>query len=160
MLLRDRIQQELNHLLPITDGSPQTLLVAVDGGKLRCALTAADQLACAFEEFAYEAPQLANAPWSQLDQIASALSRKLSYLLETISPVERDQDRCVVQMRSNPPQQEDDGTAYYELVVRRGELALCRYSKARGQARRVIPAQVTWEVFCRLATDFSQAATQ
>ena len=27
----------------------------------------------------------------------------------------------VVQMRSNPPQQDDDGTRYYELVVKRGE---------------------------------------
>jgi hypothetical protein len=161
MSLKNRIHDELNRLGPlVAGGARHTLIMDVDGGQLCCALTAIDQLACAFEEFTFRAPRLENATLPQLDRIAATLARQLSYLLESISPVERDKDGCVVQMRSSPPQKDDDGTSYYELVVRRGELALSRYSKVSGQARRTIAANVTREVFCRLATDFSAVAAQ
>ena len=40
-------------------------------------------------------------------------------------------------MRSNPPQKDDDGRSYYELLVRRGgEIALVRYRKENGTARQ------------------------
>jgi hypothetical protein len=160
MSLKNRIDDELNRLGQFSSGgnAPQTLTVDCENGTLTCDVIAVDQLACAFERFSFHAPQLANATLDQLDQVATKLSKRLSYLLESISPVEKDKDGCVVQMRSNPPQKDDDGTSYYELVVRRGELSLCRFSKASGQARRVIPAHVTREVLCRLATDFSTVA--
>ena len=162
MSLKNRIQAEFNRFgqLAGASGARHTLSVDLEVGRLVCELTAIDQLACAFEEFTVQVPELASAKLPQLDRIATTLSRRLSYLLESISPVEKDQDGCVVQMRSNPPQKDDDGTSYYELVVRRGELLLCRYSKASGQVRRVIPAHVTREVFCRLAEDFSAVVAQ
>jgi hypothetical protein len=136
------------------------LTIDVNDLRLTCELTAIDQLACAFEQFTVQVPKLANATMAQLDRVATTLAQRLSYLLESISPVERDQEACIVQMRSNPPQKDDDGTSYYELVVRRGELALCRYSKSSAQTRRIIPAHVTHEVFCRLADDFLTVAGQ
>lgn len=162
MSLKNRIHAEFTRLGQLTTGSgtSQLLSVDLDSGRLTCQLTAVDQLACAFEQFTVEAPKLATAELPELDRVAATLSRRLSYLLESISPVEKDKDGCVVQMRSNPPQKDDDGTSYYELVVRRGELSLCRYSKSSGQVRRVIPAHVTREVFCRLAEDFSAIASQ
>jgi hypothetical protein len=161
MTLKQRILEELNRLGPLSSaGGSQTLSLDLIEGRLTCELVAIDQLACAFEQFTVEAPRLASATLEQLDRVAATLSRRLSYLLESISPVERDRDRCVVQMRSNPPQKDDDGTNYYELVVRQGELSLCRFSKSSGQVRRRIPAQVTREVFCRLAADFSAVAGQ
>ncbi len=162
MSLKNRIHDELSRLgqLAGAGSARQTLIVDVDGGKLHCELVAIDQLACAFEQFTVHAPKLANAKLEQLDRVAAKLALRLSYLLESISPVEKDENGCVVQMRSTPPQKDDDGTSYYELVVRRGELALCRYSKASGQVRRIIPANVTREVFCRLAADFSAVAAQ
>ncbi len=73
--------------------------------------------------------------------------------------MEVDAEQCIVQLRSNPPQKDDDGTSYYELLVARGgRLSLCRWLKERGQPRRIIPAQVTREVFLRLIADFSAAA--
>ena len=79
--------------------------------------------------FRTSADKLANAATiDQLKDIANALSKQLSYLLESISPIEVDDEACIVQMRSNPPQKDDDGTRYYELVVARGRvesLPLC-----------------------------------
>jgi hypothetical protein len=59
-------------------------------------------------------------------------------------------------MRSNPPQQGENGSTYYELlVVTGGSLDLKRYRAVSGQMREAIPAQVTREVFQRLAADFA-----
>ena len=63
-------------------------------------------------------------------------------------------------MRSNPPQKDDDGTRYYELVVARGELSLCRYARPSGQSPTVVAAHVTREVFERLAEDFVAAVAK
>lgn len=161
MSLKNSIRDEWHHVLGLANssGMPQSFRVDVQGGRLVSHMTAINPLACALETLTLHAPQLANATSDQLDRIATTLSQRLSYLLEPISAVETDQDACVVQMRSNPPQRDDDGTSYYELVVRRGELSLCRYSKAAGHPRRVISAHVTSEVFDRLAADFVAVST-
>ena len=66
---------------------------------------------------------------------------------------------CVVQLRSNPPQHDDDGRSYYELLVRRGgEIALTRYRKENGNARQQITATVTREVLLRLGGRFLRGA--
>ena len=80
---------------------------------------------------------------------------RLTYLMEPISPIEIDAEACVAQLRSNPPQRDDDGRSYYELLVRRGgEIALVRYRKEPGTPRQQIAATVTREVLLRLADDF------
>ena len=91
-----------------------------------------------------------------LERIGNDLASRVTYLMEPIRPIEIDADACVVQMRSTPPQKDDDGRSYYELLVRRGgEIALTRYRKEPGTPRQQIPATVTREVLLRLAGDFS-----
>ena len=86
------------------------------------------------------------------------LAEKLTYLMEPINPIEFDAEGCVVQLRSAPPQRDDDGRCYYELLVRRGgEISLRRFRKDNGDARRTIAATVTREVLLRLAGDFEAA---
>jgi hypothetical protein len=59
-------------------------------------------------------------------------------------------------MRSSPPQRDDNGTRYYELLVRRGgELSLRRFEKQPGTVRQLVAAHVTREVFLRLVDDFA-----
>jgi hypothetical protein len=87
--------------------------------------------------------------------MAKDLSARLTYLMEPIRPIEIDADACVAQLRSSPPQRDDDGRSYYELTVRRGgEIALVRYRKEPGAVRQQIPANVTREVLLRLVDDF------
>jgi hypothetical protein len=138
---------------------PQALSVAADGRQLTAQIVALDALALAFEYLTMISNSLAQAPIDQLKKVADVLSKRLTYLLEPISPIEVDADQCVVQLRSNPPQRDDNGTRYYELLVRKGgELSLRRYQKHPGGVRQLIPAQVTREVFLRLVDDFSTAA--
>jgi hypothetical protein len=121
-------------------------------------LTAVEPIGCAFTRLVYATQALDGATIEQLKRRAESLEQRLSYLLERVRPIEMDEDACVVQMRSNPPARDDDGTKYYELVVERGALRLCRYARRAGQQRVVVPAELTHEVVVRLARDFEQAA--
>lgn len=155
MSLRDLLQSELAAVL---GAGPHRVNIEHDGKHLTCDLEQVQPLACEFRQLAVASSRLANVSMADVERISSQLSAKLNYLLEPIGPIERDQDQCVVQMRSNPPQQGDDGTSYYELLVRRGgELALCRFQKQSGSPRQKISAVVTREVLLRLAEDFETA---
>ncbi len=139
--------------------APYHLDVSEGVQRLQCDFIALDSLACAADTFVLSTSMLAGASPEHLKRISEKLSSRLTYLLEPISPIEFDREQCVVQLRSNPPEREDNRTSYYELVVRRGgSLALCRYTKAPGDVRQSTPVNVTREVFFRLVGDFSAAA--
>ena len=80
--------------------------------------------------------------------------------MEPISPIEIDREGAVVQLRSQPPQQDDDGATYFELLVRRDGLTLERYQKAVGAVRQKVPAQVTRVILGRLADDMVGALAE
>ena len=87
--------------------------------------------------------------------MADALTQRVTYLLEPLTPVEIDRDLAVVQMRSVDPPTDAESTAYYELLVKTGgSLSLRRYRKPRGALREPIEATVTREVLTRLIEDF------
>ena len=154
MGLSARIENELDRLAATSPGNG-TLKLHVEGGQLCAGFAAVDKLACALEEFRYSITQLAESTVEDLRQRATKLAAKLSYLLEAISPIEIDNESCVIQMRSNPPEKDDDGSKYYELVVGRDETRLSRYHKSAGQPRQMVPATITREVMVRLATDIT-----
>jgi len=142
-------------LQALTTGGPQAIVLDDDGKHLECRLFRADILACELEKLSLQTGALAGATMDELKKISEALTKRVTYLLEPIGPVEYDDQQCTIQMRSKPPQQDDDGSAYYELLVSRGgELTVCRYRKQPGNVRQVIPATLTREVLCRLVEDF------
>ena len=137
----------------------QTLSAEHAGLRFLCELTALDTLGCAFERFELRSDALASAGIDRLRDVSQKLAARLTYLLEPIAPVEVDAQQCVVQMRSNPPQRDEQGTSYYELLVRQGgELSLRRWTKEPGDVRRPLAAHVTREVLLRLAADFAAVA--
>lgn len=158
MNVRDKIRGELG-TLGLFQADSRRLDVVHDGKRILSTLVELNALACSFEQLTVCDPALDGASIDRLKQVGQALSNRLTYLLEPISPIEVDDDHCVVQLRSSPPQKEDDETSYYELLVRKpDEITLCRYAKAYGEARRRVPAHVTREVFLRLVDDFCRAA--
>ena len=146
--------QVANELSQLGTGGEAALTVTVDPRQLSCRIAERNPLAVSFYELALSTSELASASMDELQRLSESLSTRLNYLLEPIAPIEVDADQCVVQMRSNPPQKDDDGNSYYELLVRRGgQLALCRYRKQPGAPRESVAAMVTAEVFGRLVTD-------
>jgi len=158
MSLRPDIERELKRIQAVSGRG----LLQVDGtdGRVEADLLAVDAIGCSFQTLGYSTAKLANAALDELKEISQSLTAKLTYLLEPIGLVEADADRCSIQLRSSPPQKGDDGTSYYELMVRRGgDITLSRYCKKSGQLRLIVPAQVTREVLGRLADDFVAAVT-
>ena len=123
---------------------------------VRCEVVQCEALAATIDELTLETSELAGATIAQLETASRDLASRVNYLLEPIAPIEIDADGCTVQMRSNPPQKDDNGWRYYELSLRRGgAAALCRYEKPPGQPRTRVPAVLTHVVVGRLVDDFS-----
>ena len=156
MSIRTDIERELSRIQAVNGRG----LLQIDGpaGRVEADLVIVDAVGCAFQTLGYSTDKLSDASVDRLKEISQSLVEKLTYLLEPIGMVEADADRCLVQLRSSPPQKGDDGTSYYELMVRRGgDITLSRYSKKSGQLRQIVPAHVTREVLGRLADDFLAA---
>jgi hypothetical protein len=152
MTLTQQFRHEFNQL---GNGGEAVLGVSAGERHVTCNLVSRDTLAVAFDTLRLTTSELADAATADLERIGAKLSERLTYLMEPIHPIELDADACVVQMRSRPPQQDDDGRSYFELVVRRGgELSLCRFRKSPGMRREPIAANVTREVLLRLVGDF------
>jgi hypothetical protein len=158
MAWREKVRDELAAIGPITAGK-HPLRCRQGDQQLSLDLVALDSLACAFDRLVLASGKLAGAPVDRLKRAAEELSAKINYLLEPVQPIEVDPLQCTVQLRSVPPQKDDDTTTYYELLVQRsGEISLARYQHVVGQGRTPTPAQVTREVLARLVEDFAAVA--
>jgi hypothetical protein len=152
MTLQYQFEQEL---LNLGDGGSATVTVNDSPRLLSCDIAERNALAVSFNQLRLATDELASADTAKLERIGRALAGRLTYLMEPIAPIEIDAAACVVQLRSSPPQRDDDRRSYYELTVRRGgEIVLSRFRKDSGNDRRPIAATVTREVLVRLVGDF------
>ncbi len=153
MTLRLQFEHELTQL---GSGGAATLETSSGNRRLTCDLVERNSLAVAMQSLRVATSELATASSDKLERMSKQLSSRLTYLMEPIRPIEIDADACVAQLRSSPPQRDDDdGRSYYELTVRRGgEIGLVRFRKESGTPREQIAAHVTREVLLRLADDF------
>jgi hypothetical protein len=150
--LQKQFQQELGK----QSGGTVTVVVESGPRKLTSEIVEHNSLAVSFNRLQLVTTELASFTATELERIGKALSARLTYLMEPIAPIEIDAAECVVQLRSNPPQKDDDGRTYYELLVRRGgEITLTRYRKEPASARQQVTATVTREVLLRLVGDFN-----
>jgi hypothetical protein len=143
----------------VSSGTTPRLVSACEGRRqASCKILQCDSTGVSLKELSLQSDELAAVPIDSLRDSSQALCRRLTYLLEPISPVEADTEKCVVQMRSNPPQVNDNGLRYYELLFERGgAVTLRRYEKFPGNPRKPVSATLTHEVLGQLTKDFSAA---
>lgn len=146
----------------MTVGARSQWINACEGRRqASCKVLQCEPMAVALKELSLQSDELATVSIGSLKDASQALCQRLTYLLEPISPVEADTEKCVVQMRSNPPQADDNGLRYYELLVERGgAVTLHRYEKTPGHPRTRVAATLTHEVLGRLIDDFSMAVDE
>ncbi|MEM6328729.1 MAG: hypothetical protein AAF790_00615 [Planctomycetota bacterium] len=157
MSLGQQLAQRLEQ--PGIDGAS---VVAADGGdRLTARIDESGPLAVSAWELRLDTKRLAGASMERVRQAAEEVTRRVTYLLEPITPVEVDAEACVVQLRSTQPQEESGpgqagaARSYYEVLVKTGgSIALQRYESQRGQLRRSVAMMLTKEIVCRLAEDF------
>jgi len=158
MLLRDDLELKLQSLYSARAAMPASVQLSDSTGiALRLELSHLDFMSCAFSELALFIPQLQNAAFSMLEQWAEDLSKRMTYLLEPLGPLEFDPTGGQILVRSTPPGQGPRGTLFYELLLTtsgHGTFSLRRYQSISGQAGRTpTDIQVTHEVLLRLVTD-------
>ncbi|MEX0866078.1 MAG: hypothetical protein WD030_01895 [Pirellulales bacterium] len=157
MSLKQRLSDELDVCVNQSTGG--LLLRAAHGAlTMQVDLDSIETVGCMLKSITIESTDLADASIKRLHEISESLTKRISYLMEPLAEIECDDQRCTVQLRSNPPQQEGNRRAYYELLVQRGGLVtLTRYEKSNGAARTAVPAQLTREVLLRLVGDMEAA---
>ena len=145
--------------IPLFSQGRETARAVAGSKQAVCELLSLDSLACSVERLSVNNPALAGLPAAKLKDAASRLAARINYLLEPISPIEIDLQGCVVQLRSNPPQKNESGTSYYELLIgHSGEISLARYHCPPGALRILSSAFFTREVLLRLVGDFASAS--
>ncbi len=159
MSISHQLEAELKRLAGRTNNTPETVVLgATDGVEVTLEFATVDRMSCALEEIRLHVPSLAQAGFDALKKWAEALSRRITYLLEPIGPVEFDPDSGEVLMRSAPPDQRESSTAFYEIRLQLaggGNFALRRFRCSRGPdaQREQVPMQVTHEVLDKLLAD-------
>lgn len=163
MNISDQITAELNKLTGFNGpGTTVASAAGPDGMTVEAELAAVDQFGSLVREVRAEAPKLAGAGFDVLKTWGESLSRRLSYLLETLALLEVDEEQGQVLIRSNPPDRQGSATTYYEVLLRQdgpGRFALRRYEARKGIAgRSPVDMQLTHEVLKRLARDLVETA--
>ncbi|HUG91419.1 MAG TPA: hypothetical protein VML55_11325 [Planctomycetaceae bacterium] len=158
MNLTEQLDHELERLAGFTSATPRTAaLSAPDDIDLAIDFTAVDSMSCAFRELRLRVPTLAAAGFDALKAWAEALSKRITYLLENIGPLELDPAAGQVLIRSTAPDQRPGSTSFYEILLTAqggGQFALRRYRSQKGlPGRDQVDVQVTHEVLRKLVTD-------
>ncbi len=158
MSLTNDLANELTKLSGFSSSSPQTVSVtAPNQFALAIDFTSVDSMSCSFRELRLNVPPLAGCAVDVLKQWAAALSSRVTYLLENLGPIEVDTNAGKVLVRSTPPDQQPDGTKYYEILLEStttGNFALRRYESIKGSAGRTpVDIQTTHEVLLKLVDD-------
>lgn len=161
MTLRQNLNSELTRLKGLTSASPTEVTVVGPAGiSLQVDFLAVDSIGCSFQQVVLHAPAVSGATIDVLKQWADGLSRRITYLLENIGPLEYDAGAGEVLIRSSPPDPLPDGTQYYEVLLQShsgGRFALRRYQSTKGQpGRSQVAMTTTHEVLLKLADDLVQ----
>ncbi len=156
MSLRSELSRELTNLVGST--TPATVTVSDPSGiRMQVDFTAVDSMSCSLTQIELFVPSLQNAAFDALRNWADELSRRITYLLEHIGPLEYDPAAGQVLIRSAPPDTLPDGTQYYEIVLSShtgGNFSLRRYRTTKGQpGRDLAEMTLTHEVLLKLAED-------
>lgn len=151
-----QMHREMSRLEGVQASPANPYVVAIGMGPdcFEAKVEAVDSIGCTLHQINLNTERLQQASIDQLKCLSESLASRLIYLLEPITPVEIDKDGASVQLRSNPPLKNDNATSYFELLVRRSEISMCRYQKSPHEVRQVVAAQLTREVIGRLADDF------
>ena len=158
MDLKQEIADELKRLAGFTTVHPKTVaLSGPDRIDIEIDFTAVDSMSCSLREIRLHVPSLVGCHVDTLKSWAQSLSNRVNYLLENLGPIEIDTNAGTVLIRSTPPDQQLDGTQFYEILLESnttGNFLLRRYESVKGTSGRTqVDMQVTHEVLKKLVSD-------
>lgn len=127
------------------------------GNELTVVLISVESLGLAVEELRLKIDSLSAASLDILKTWAAGLCQRITYLLETLHPLEYDAQGQEVLIRSNPPDTSLGHPRYYEVILSahgQGQFSLRRFDNPPGQGGRVaVPLRMTHEQLSKLVND-------
>jgi hypothetical protein len=158
MDLTAQLDRELTQLAGFHSQTVRTAtLSGPDSVEVDVDFVAVDSMSCAFRELRLRVPKLVSAGFDTLRAWAEALSKRVTYLLENIGPLELDPAAGQVLIRSTTPDQQSNATSFYEVLLSSqgsGQFTLRRYRLQKGVGGRdQVDVQVTHEVLRKLVND-------
>lgn len=158
MDLTEQIENEIKQLIGFSSSTPRHIdVVDAEGRVLAVGFVAVDTMSCAFETMTLHVPQLVGHESSVLRKWADALSLRVTYLLENIGPIEIDESKREILIRSTPPAMTGGTAQFYEVLLRaraNGTFLLRRFRSETGQpGRQSVDIQLTHETLRKLVGD-------
>ena len=158
MTLRSDLEAELDRRAGAGDTGPLTVVVQnASGVRVQADVAALEKLGCNVSQVLVSAPQLAGASTQTLRDWSDELARRITYLLESLNPLETDEDAGRVLMRSTAPHKLPSGREYYECMLANeshGNVSFRRYrSEAGVPGRTPVDMTLTRDVLGRLVGD-------
>lgn len=138
---------------------PAQTVTVTDGAGLSLSvdLISVETLGVACEELRLNIPSLAGSTIDLLKRWANGLCQRITYLLETLNPLEVDVENNEVLIRSNPPDTSTGSPRYYEVQLASlggGQFSLRRFEAlATGGGRTPVPLRLTHEQLAKLVND-------
>jgi hypothetical protein len=128
------------------------------GVTLAADLIAVESLGLSCEELRLTVPALTGTALDMLKTWAGGLCQRITYLLETLHPLEFDAQGNEVLIRSNPPDtSQPTQPKYYEVLLSShggGQFSLRRFEGNRTTGGRVrVPLRLTHEQLAKLVND-------
>lgn len=165
MDLISQLNQELRQLAGFVSATPKRVeLTDDDGTRLIIDFVAVDTLSCAFRELWLHVPKLVGKELAILKQWADALSKRVTYLLENIGPLEVDRLGDKILIRSTPPDRSSGATKFYEVLLSAksdGTFSLKRFAFEPGSSgRQLVDIQLTHEVLNKLIRDLLETVPE
>ena len=158
MTLRSDFEAELDRLVAAGTSGPATISVQDSAGvRVQAELTAVESLGCAVSHVLVSAPHLGTAPLPTLQKWSDELAERITYLLESLQPLETDDEAGRVLMRSTAPQKLPAGREYYECMLAAESSGTVSFRRYRAEAgvpgRDPVDMTLTRDVLGRLVGD-------
>ena len=158
MELAAQLENELKQLVGFSASAPRRVEITDAAGLvLGIGFVAVDRMSCAFESLTLHVPHLVGREAGALHDWAEHLSQRVTYLLESIGPIEIDESGNQVLIRSNPPDVSQGATQFYEVLLSaqaNGTFLLKRYRTESGQpGRESVDILLTNQTLKKLVND-------
>ncbi len=162
MSVNQKLQSELTRLIGFSSENPRIILLKSGGrNQMEIDLTVVDSMSCSVSEIRMIVPKLTNASFDILKEWSDELSRRITYLLEGIGPLELDPDSSSILIRSIKPETVNGHIRYYEIMLQSqsgGNFVLQRYEyKNKSSQRKKVDMSLTHELLRKLANDLFES---
>ena len=165
MNLTSQLTNEIKQLVGFSSSTPRRVEVSdVALRVLGVDFVAVDTMSCAFESLTLHVPDLVGHELSVIKEWANGLSERVTYLLESIGPIEIDESGNQILIRSTPPDRTGNTTQFYEVLLSaqaNGTFLLRRFRTETGQVgRHSVDIQMTHETLNKLIIDLLDTVPQ